>query len=154
MNTFKYVDLKRKNYFEGWYQRITDENKNVNYAFIFAITNDENDPHAFIQVFDGVTNENKYYRFEQSDFYYSEGTVFIKENYLSLNSMYLKTENLEVSVLFNSSKKLKKQCKNNSAMSYLVKFPLECFQEVVTIDGYFKGELTLNRELNNMSNYN
>ncbi len=147
MNTFKYQDLKKKNYFEGWYQRITDENNNVNYAFIFAITKDESDPHAFIQVFDGVKNENKYYRFELSDFYYSKDTVFIKENYLSLNSMYLKTDNIEISVLFNNTKKLKKHFGNNSAMSYLVKFPFECFQEVVTIDGYFKGEITKNNEL-------
>lgn len=147
MNTFKYQNLKSKNYFEGWYQRITDENNNVNFAFIFAITKDEHDPHAFIQVFDGVKNENKYYRFEIGDFYYSKDTVFIKENYLSLNSMYLKTEDLEVSVLFNNSKLLNKYYQNNSAMSYLAKFPLECFQEVVIIDGYFKGELTTNNTL-------
>jgi len=151
MNTFKYQNLKKKNYFEGWYQRLTDENSNVNYAIIFAITKDEHDSHSFIQVFDGVKNESKYYRFETSDFYYSKDTVFIKENYLSLNSMYLKTEDLELNVLFNNSLLLKKHLKTNSAMSYLSRFPLECFQEVITLDGYFKGELILNNELTHIN---
>lgn len=151
MKTFQYQNRKKKNYFEGWYQRITDENNNVNYAFIFAITKNESDPHAFIQVFDGVKNENTYYRYEISDFYYSKDTVFIKENYLSLNSMHLKTEDLEISVLFNESTYLNKHFRTNSAMSYISKFPLECFQEVVTIDGYFKGELIVDNNLKHIS---
>ena len=54
MNTFEYRNLKKKNYFEGWYQRVTDENNNINYSIIFAITKDENDSHSFIQIFDVV----------------------------------------------------------------------------------------------------
>lgn len=151
MNTFKYQDLKKKNYFEGWYQRITDENNNVNYAFIFGITKNESDPHAFIQVFDGIKNEMDYYRFEYSDFYYSKDTVFIKENYLSLDSMYLKTDALEISVLFTNTKKLNNHYKNNSAMSFLSKLPLECFQEIVVMDALYKGELTVGNQLTHIS---
>ena len=141
MNTFEFRNLKKKNYFEGWYQRLVDEDKNINYAIIFAITKNELDPHAFIQVFDGVKNESKYYRFESSDFYYLKDTVFIKDNFLSLNSLYLKTNDLEISVLFSELRKLKKRFFNNSAMSFLSRFPLECFQEVITMDGLFNGEI-------------
>lgn len=143
MNTFEYRNLKKKNYFEGWYQRLVDEDKNINYAFIFAITKNETDPHAFIQIFDGTKNISKYYRFDITDFYYSKDTVFIKDNYLSLNSLYLKTKDFEISVLFTELKQLKKRFWNNSAMSYLSSFPLECYQEVVVIDCSFEGEIVV-----------
>ena len=151
MNTFEFRDLKKKNYFEGWYQRLVDEDKNINYSIIFAITKNELDPHAFIQVFDGVKNESKYYRFESSDFYYLKDTVFIKDNFLSLNSLYLKTNDLEISVLFSELRKLKKLFFNNSAMSFLSRFPLECFQEVITMDGLFNGEMTIENESQHIS---
>lgn len=151
MNTFKYQDLKKKNYFEGWYQRLTDENNNINYSIIFGITKNEGDPHSFIQIFDGVKNESIYHRFEISDFYFSKDTVFIKENYLSLNSMHLKTEDLEINVLFNESKKLRKHLGSNSAMSYMSKWPIGCFQEVVVVDGFFKGEIIISSILKNIN---
>ncbi len=151
MNTFDYKNLKKKNYFEGWYQRITDEINNINYSFIFAITKDETDPHSFIQVFDGVKNESKYYRFEASDFYFSKNTIFIKDNYLSLDSMYLKVDDLEISTLFSESKKLNRYYRNHSAMSFLSKFPLECFQEIIIMDGMYKGEITIDNNLLNIS---
>ena len=151
MNTFEFRNLKKKNYFEGWYQRLVDEDKNINYAIIFGIAKNELDPHAFIQVFDGVKNESKYYRFESSDFYYLKDTVFIKDNFLSLNSLYLKTNDLEISVLFSELRKLKKLFFNNSAMSFLSRFPLECFQEVITMDGLFNGEMTIENESQHIS---
>lgn len=146
MNTFEYRNLKKKNYFEGYYQRLVDEDNNINYAFIFAITKNEEDPHAFIQVFDGTKNISKYYRYETSDFYYSKGTVFIKDNFLSLKSLYIKTEDIEVSVLFSELKELTSRFRNKSAMSFLLHFPLECFQEVVIIDGLFNGEIITENE--------
>lgn len=146
MNTFEYKNKKNKNYFEGWYLRVTDEAKNVNLAFIFAITKDVDDPHAFIQVYDGIALTSKYYRFEIEDFKYLKDTVYIKDNYLSLENMYLKVEDIEININIENIVKLKRNRKNSSAMSYMVKFPLECFQEVNIIDGHFNGELILNDE--------
>ncbi len=142
MNTFKYQNLKNKNYFEGWYLRITDEAKNVNLAFIFAITKDENDPHSFIQILNGSSNKSKYYRFETSDFSFLKNCVYIKDNFLSMESMYLKTDDLEVSIIIDDPENIK----SKSAMSFLVKFPLDCFQEVNLIDGFFNGEIIRNDE--------
>ncbi len=151
MNTFAYKDLKKKNYFEGWYQRITDENNNINYAFMFAITKDEHDPHAFIQVFNGVTNKSKYYRYETSDFYYLNDAVYIKDNFLSPKSMFVRIDDIEISVLFNESQKLKKHYMSNSSMSFLSRFLLECYQEVIVIDGTFSGEILIDGETQNIN---
>ena len=146
MNTFEYKNKKNKNYFEGWYLRVTDEAKDVNLAFIFAVTKDIDDPHAFIQVYDGIALTSKYYRFEIEDFKYLKDTVYIKDNYLSLENMYLKVDDIEININIENIVKLKRKRKNSSAMSYMVKFPLECFQEVNIIDGYFNGELILKNE--------
>ena len=151
MSAFKYRDLKKKNYFEGWYQRITDEINNVNYSLIFGITKNQEDPHAFIQIYDGVKNKSNYYRFAISDFYYSNDTVFIKENHLSTSSMFLKTNDIEISVLFSNSRYLRKHLGINRAMSYLSMFRFEGYQEFITIDGYFKGELTIDGVLKHIN---
>ena len=98
MKKFEYRDLKTNNYFEGWYLRVTDELKNINMAFIFALTKDIDDPHSFIQVYDGIALTNKYYRFEVKDFSFKAQTVFIKDNYLSLEKMHLNIEGFEISI--------------------------------------------------------
>ena len=100
-----------------------------------------------IQVIDGVKHESKYYQFENSDFYYSKETVFIKDNFLSLKSLYLKTKDFEISVLSSEIVKLKKHFRSNSVMSFLSRFPLECYQEIVILDGVFNGEITVDNKL-------
>lgn len=145
MNVFKYRNLKAKNYFEGWYLRVTDEKEGINLAFIFAITKYEEDPHAFIQVYDGVLLKNTYYRFNISDFKYEDGKVYIKDNYLSINEMFLDINDIKVNISMDKTKLNGKT--NSSAMSYMANFPLECFQEVNIIDGIFKGELSIKNEI-------
>lgn len=151
MNLFKYKNKKNEDYFEGWYLRLVDENNNVNLALIFAITKDLNEPHSFIQVYDGITLKNKYYRFSISDFQSSEDTISIKDNKLSLSGLYLKLDDLEISININNIKKIGKNKWNNSAMSYMSNFPLECFQEVNIIDGSYSGIIIRNSELTNIS---
>ena len=143
MNTFEYRNKKEKNYFEGWYLRVIDEEKNINLALIFAITKEETDPHAFIQVYDGIALTNKYHRFNTSDFRFINDTVFIKDNFLSLNNMNLNVKDLKIYVELEEISTSYKKIKFKSAMSFMSKFPLECFQEVNVIDGTFKGEITL-----------
>lgn len=146
MDAFRFRDLKKNNYFEGWYLRIIDESKVINKAFIFAITKDIEDPHAFIQVYDGITLTNKYYRFDMDDFKYENDTVYIKENTLSMRKMFLNIDDFQINISLSKTGIIDNKYKNKSAMSYMSKFPLECFQEVNILDGYFKGEIKENRE--------
>lgn len=140
MNTFAFRNKLEKDYFEGWYMRFTDRSHKIQYAIIFAVTKESSDPHSFIQVYDGSKLTNEYYRFEVGDFSYSNEIVKIKDNYLSKDSIYINLGDLEVDL------KVKKQSyllgkNNNSAMSFLVHFPLECFQDVIYMDALFQGEI-------------
>jgi hypothetical protein len=151
MKKFDFRNLKTSNYFEGWYLRITDELKNVNLAFIFAVTKDVDDPHSFIQIYDGISLTNKYYRFDISDFRFINKTVSIKNNFLSLENMYINIKEFEIDISLESIKNIKMKHSEKSAMSYMSKFPLECFQEVNIIDGVFKGNITINKEIKSIS---
>ena len=60
--------LKSTRYFEGWYfKHVTKDLQHV-YSFIPGISLNREDPHAFIQMIDGVKGTTKYFRYNLSDF--------------------------------------------------------------------------------------
>jgi tocopherol cyclase len=53
-------NLKMKNYFEGWYFKHASRDLKQVYSFIPGVSLTENDPHAFIQVINGITGKTDY----------------------------------------------------------------------------------------------
>jgi tocopherol cyclase len=127
MKKFGYQDKKSKNYFEGWYFRFTND---VNYAIIFAITKNEEDPHAFIQLFNETMDECIYERFDSSAFSFSNNVVTLGKNKLSLDHVYLNLKGTVLDIQFTNEHLVEK-----SAMGYLSNAPLDCFQEVILLSG-------------------
>lgn len=150
MDTFSYQNKLSFDYFEGWYMRFTDEVNDLHYAIIFGVTKEVSDPHSFIQIYDGTNLTNNYYRYDVDDFSYSNDTVYIKNHFLSKDSLYIKEDNIEINLLVKEQKFLAGK-KNKSAMSFLVNFPLECFQDVIYMDALFNGEVILKDKLINTS---
>ncbi|MFH5882214.1 tocopherol cyclase family protein [Liberiplasma polymorphum] len=142
MKNFNYQGLKSSNYFEGWYFRVTDIKNNINLALIFAVTRYEKDPHAFIQIFDQVIQENTYIKMDETEFNFINNTVSIGKNTLSLNKVFLQYKDLIIDLNISNQDLLKKE----SAMGYLAKFPLECYQEVIYLDATVNGTITKNNE--------
>jgi hypothetical protein len=144
MKTFAYQNRKDKNYFEGWYVRLTDEKNDINVAIIFAITKDKQHPHSFIQYYDGTKKEAFYYEFTTSQFQYDEGsgTVHIGDNFLSTRQVFLKTADVVIEAKTEDIQTLQPFRGHQSAMGYLQKAPLECFQEVIYLDT--KATFTIN----------
>ncbi len=140
MNRFGFKDKHSLNYFEGWYTRVTDTSKKMNYAFIFALTYNEEDPHAFIQIFDGTKGDNAYHRFHIEEFFFSDNTVNIGKNILS--ERLLKVDIKGFQALFRLDNRLNSGRK--SAMGFLRFLPLECYQEVVFMEARAKGTLRKN----------
>lgn len=143
MKTFAFQNRKKTNYFEGWYIRLTDQPNRINIALIFAMTKDKEHPHSFIQYYDGTNKEAFYYEFPLEDFHYdyASDTIHIGENFLSLRQLYLSTSDVTVEAKTESLMTLQSYHGNQSAMGYLSKAPLECFQEIVYLDG--KGTFTI-----------
>lgn len=131
MRKFTFQGLKKKNYFEGWYFRYTSK---INYAFIFAITNNVQDPHAFIQIFDEQMAECIYKRFDLSSFRFEHNEVRIDNNVLSLHNVSVHINEFHLELTFDHTDLLEQ-----SSMGYLSKAPLDCFQEVIMLSGHAAG---------------
>ena len=106
MKSFTYQNRRKKDYFEGWYTRLVDIENNINIAVIFALTKNELDPHAFIQVYDGVELTNKYFRFDIREFSFSN-EVSIGDNLLSPSNLKLDVDNYKIDVVFENKFQLK-----------------------------------------------
>ncbi|HLN21515.1 MAG TPA: tocopherol cyclase family protein [Bacteroidales bacterium] len=71
-------NLKKKNYFEGWYfKHVSYDLKNV-ISFIPGISLNDNFSHAFIQVLDGVTGNSEYFTYPLSEFKWDKRKMFVK----------------------------------------------------------------------------
>ena len=71
-------NLKKKNYFEGWYfKHVSSEMNNV-LIFIPGISLNNNDPHAFIQIIDGITGVSDYLSYPLKLFSWQRDDLFIK----------------------------------------------------------------------------
>ena len=142
MNTFKYQNKKNKNYFEGWYTRFTTKD-NLNIAVIFAITKDIKNPHSFIQVFKENDDKCIYLSFKTNDFSFADDKVTIGKNSLSKDQIILDHEDISCNVSFTNQDTLDQNGGHPSAMGFLHKAPLECFQEVIFLEAFAKGSFSL-----------
>ncbi len=71
---------KRKQYFEGWYYKLTNKQQHYSYAVIPGISmgKDRQHSHSFIQIIDGIKGLTYVFEFAIDDFEYEEKKLFIK----------------------------------------------------------------------------
>lgn len=147
MNAFGFKNRKKKNYFEGYYIRIIDQNKDFNKAFIFGVTKYKEDPHAFMQVVDGNEQSTKYYRYKIEDFTFTKKDVTLPGIYLSLDEISIKTDDFSIQGKLSRHIVLDRKFGTNSAMSFMYKLPMKTYQEVVYHHATFKGNYTSNQNI-------
>lgn len=84
-------NIKKKNYFEGWYFKQSDHKGETKLAIIPGVSFTSEEKHAFIQVFDGVENKAHYIRYPLSMFKpaVSPFSVNIDKNRFSYNGIEL-----------------------------------------------------------------
>ena len=105
MNVFKpelfQGSLKQNNYFEGWYFKHVSKDLDQVYSFIPGISLHTDNPHAFIQVINGLTGETNYIEYPVSEFSFSTkyfrvevgGSVFTADSMvLNINSPQIKVD--------------------------------------------------------------
>jgi hypothetical protein len=71
-------NLKKKNYFEGWYFKHVSQDLQHVFSIIPGISLNESDSHAFIQILNGTTGESEYVRYPLSDFSWKKNKLFLK----------------------------------------------------------------------------
>ena len=71
---------KRSRYFEGWYFKLVDKNRDRVFAVIpgVSITGDKSKDHCFIQLLEGKSGEAQFFKYDLKDFHYSMDGFQIK----------------------------------------------------------------------------
>jgi hypothetical protein len=144
-------NLNKENYFEGWYFKHVSSDLRTVYAFIPGISINKEDPHAFIQVLNGITGQSDYITYPVKEFtwrtdklYVRVGTSVFSDRYINLdiNSGDTRiTGLLEYLDVVRYPKKLL----SPGIMGWYSFVPfMECKHGVVSVNHELKGKLKIN----------
>ncbi len=142
---------KRKNYFEGWYFKLTDQSMEHTVAVIpgIAMGKSQRDAHAFIQVLLGG-KQVCYYKFDLEEFQYNRNRFAIKiaDNYFSENKLTLNLKGNGIQILgtvqFNHMKRLPKSLYMPGIMGPFSYIPwMECYHGVISMHHDITGQLMI-----------
>jgi len=144
-------DLKKKNYFEGWYfKHVSRDLENV-YSFIPGVSLTRKDPHAFIQVINGITGETDYITYSLDQFTCEKNRLYVKignsvftDNYIDLN---IDRENLNLSgrIDYNNITKYPRSLLSPGIMGWYSFVPyMECKHGIVSVNHDLNGKINLN----------
>jgi len=143
-------NLKRKNYFEGWYLKHVSADLNHSVSFIPGISLSE-DSHSFIQVINGLTSESFYIRYNLKDFSSEPGKFLVRigESFFSdqFSEIKILSNNINISGKIEYKNNISYPVKliNPGIMGWYSFVPfMECNHGVVSINHRLSGNLKLN----------
>jgi tocopherol cyclase len=144
-------DLKKKNYFEGWYFKHVSRNQEHVYSFIPGISLTRKDPHSFIQIINGISGETDYITFPVDQFTWEKKRLYLKignsvftQSYINLNIDHKKI-NLSGHIDYENIIKYPWRLLSPGIMGWYSFVPyMECKHGVVSVNHDLKGELILN----------
>jgi tocopherol cyclase len=143
--------MKKKSYFEGWYYKHVTHDLNQVWSFIPGISLNEMDPHAFIQVINGVTGKTDYISYPQDKFAWDKNRLYLKigdsvftENFIDLN-----IENQAIKATgqlnYHNIVKYPKSILSPGIMGWYSYIPtMECKHGVVSVNHDITGSLKIN----------
>ncbi|MBN2049713.1 MAG: hypothetical protein JW760_04655 [Spirochaetales bacterium] len=144
-------NLRKKGYFEGWYFKHVSADLSRVLAFIPGVSLSGEDPHAFIQVIDGVSGETWYSRFPLQDFHWTREpfSVTLGENRFSLqgSSVHLRQEDLtlDAEITYDAASPFPRSLRWPGIMGPYSFVPfMECNHGVVSMDHRVSGKVELN----------
>ncbi|QVK17922.1 hypothetical protein KHQ81_13995 [Mycoplasmatota bacterium] len=148
-------EKKKKNFFEGWYYKITDKENKYSFAFIPGIIKGKilGEGHSFIQVLDGKNHKFYYLKFTKGNFksQHKPFSIEINNNLFSLKEIRLShyDERLQVvgSLKIVDVIKWPDSLINPGSMGfYNYLWFMECYSQVCCLDGKLVGKLMINHE--------
>jgi len=144
-------NLKNRNYFEGWYFKHVSHDVKQVWSFIPGVSLTENDPHAFIQVINGITGESEYiiynldeFIWDKKKFYLKVGNSVFTERYVDLK---IENENLKVSghLEYNNIVRYPKSLFSPGIMGWYSFVPfMECKHGIISVNHDLNGKMTVN----------
>ena len=158
MNVFKpevfQGKLSDKHYFEGWYFKHVSRDMEHVYSFIPGVSLNLENPHAFIQVINGITGNTKYVEYPLSSFSFSKSNfkVQIGESIFTTDSMFLNINSPLIKVNgrldYSGSVKYPSSFFAPGIMGWYSFVPfMECKHGVVSVSHRIDGSLLVDNEL-------
>lgn len=151
-------DLKKSNYFEGWYYKQVSQDQRTSLSFIPGISLNKSDEHSFIQYILVETDEagqastvTGYIRYPLASFIYQNnpfevriGNSVFKEDRVEID---LKDEQIEINgqLSLGSLLPIEHSLLMPNIMGIFAYTPkMECYHGVISMDHSLKGQLTIN----------
>jgi hypothetical protein len=146
-------NLKKRNYFEGWYLKHVNADLIHSISFIPGVSLSE-DPHCFIQILNGLTGESFYIRYELKDFSSEPGrfAVRIGESFFSdkFSEINIRKEKINVSgrIEYRNTLPYPGTLTNPGIMGWYSFVPfMECKHGVVSMNHTLSGNIKLNGQM-------
>jgi tocopherol cyclase len=146
--------LSNKQYFEGWYFKHVSKNLEHVYSFIPGVSLNTENPHAFIQIINGLTGSTQYIEYPLSSFVFSKNnfrvqigdSVFTDESMLlNINSPLIKVSGR---LSYSGSVKYPTSLLSPGIMGWYSFVPLmECKHGVVSVSHRIDGAVVIDGEL-------
>ncbi len=144
-------NLSKKNYFEGWYFKHVSRDLSQVYSFIPGVSLSKNDPHAFIQIFDGITGRTDYVRYGLETFRTNTEKLDVKigTSEFSLSGIKLNIDSGEIQIKgeieYKDMIKYPKSLLSPGIMGLYTFVPfMECKHGVVSVNHSLNGILNIN----------
>lgn len=144
---------KRKNYFEGWYFKIVSADGRHTWAFIPGISYGKGGSHSFIQAINGMTGDTWYFKYELSDFNFSENSfdTRVSGSRFSNTGFSININNdgsrFEGDFKFVDVTRFPVTVTRPGIMGWYRYVPfMECYHGVVSLDHKLEGILNINGE--------
>lgn len=146
---------KKKNFFEGWYFKVSTANHDRTIVFIPGIAKgkDETEQHSFIQVLDSKTQLNRYLKYDATSFQVEKSPFALRvgKNKFSMERLFvdIKSKNLSVKgeLFFHKLLAWPSTTLNPGSMGYFNYLTfMECYSHVNALDGSLSGKLLIDGE--------
>jgi len=144
-------NISKRNYFEGWYLKHVSKYHEHVYSFIPGVSLNPENPHAFIQVINGVTGITQYIEYPLSAFSFNKKhfEVQIGESIFSENFMLLQIDSAEIKVhgrlSYSASIKYPSSLLSPGIMGWYSFVPfMECKHGIVSVTHRIDGSLIVN----------
>jgi hypothetical protein len=146
-------NLKKKNYFEGWYfKNVSSDLQNV-YSFIPGVALTKKDQHAFIQVINGNTGLTDYVTYPLEKFIWKPKKVYLKIGESVFTDKYIDLKidamnlNVEGHIDFKNNVKYPKSLLSPGIMGWYSFVPfMECKHGIVSVNHNLEGKIKTNGE--------
>lgn len=152
-------NMKKYRYFEGWYfKHVSGDQQNTS-SFIPGVSLNRNDPHAFIQIIDGIKGVTEYISYPLSEFNFDYKNVCLRvgKSFFSEKSVSLNIENdrtiIAGEIQYHNSVKYPKSFIYPGIMGWYSFVPfMECKHGIISVDNSLTGVLSVNGTLLNFDN--